>query len=314
MKNLSLEKVTTGKALNNMNSDISNISLDEKTFKLFSDFIYKNTGIVMKNQKATLLSNRLRKRLRILNLESFESYWMYLKKAENYKTEISFFLDAVSTNETYFQRGTSHYVILNNYILPELCKNINSTIRIWSAGCSTGEEPYDLAIVLEEFMEKRKTRIHYKITATDISTEVLETAKRGMYADRKISKLNNYLKGKYFNKISSENSPIPFAKETLEAKDILKKNIKFMSHNLMIDAYPQEMDIIVCRNVMIYFDNETQHEIVRKFAKSLNKNGYLFIGHSETLRIIESDLASIRYLEGTIYKNSKSNEITSEIK
>jgi len=285
---------------------LQGISMTDSMFDLFAGYVYKNTGIVMNQNKKTLLGNRLRKRLKVLNLDSFEKYWKYIQDPKSSKTEIYHFLDAVSTNETYFQRGTSHYEILKNHILPKFRNEHKQHIRIWSAGCSTGEEPYDIAIIMEEFASKHPN-CQYSITASDISKEVLEFAKKGEYYDRKISKLTSEQKVKYFEKVKVEDSSISFAREVLRVKPVIKKNITFKHHNLIKDPYFSGMDVILCRNVMIYFDRETQVKIVNKFAKSLNQKGVLFIGHSETVQFADVNVKHIRFPEGTAYIRVEDN-------
>ena len=280
-------------------------SLSDSMFAAFSDFIYKHTGIVMRDNKKTLLSNRLRKRLKILKFNSYEQYWTLLQDTVKNKDEMYHFLDVVSTNETYFQRGTSHYEITKRHLLPSFIKDHKQHVNIWSAGSSTGEEPYDIAIFMNEYIEKNPF-VQFSILATDLSQEVLEVAKKGEYADRKISKLSIEQRNKYFDKINPENSSLSFAREVLRVKPVLKKNLRFHHHNLIKDPYHTGMDIIFCRNVMIYFDRETQKNIVNKFARALNNNGYLFIGHSETLQLVEVNVNPVRFPEGTVYQ--KKNE------
>ncbi|MDH5719156.1 MAG: protein-glutamate O-methyltransferase CheR [Spirochaetia bacterium] len=295
----------------NSNTDLSlgslqGLSLTDGMFDIFANYVYKNTGIVMNQNKKTLLGNRLRKRLKALNLDSYEKYWKFIQDPKTSKSEIYHFLDAVSTNETYFQRGTSHYDILKNHILPKFIQEQKHHIRIWSAGCSTGEEPYDIAIIMNDFIEKNPY-CQYSITASDISQEVLDFAKKGEYYDRKISKLSTQHVTKYFEKVKTEDSSITFAKQVLKVKPIIKKNITFRHHNLIKDPYFTGMDVILCRNVMIYFDRETQIKIVNKFAKSLNKNGILFIGHSETVQFADVEVKSVRFPEGTAYQRKEDN-------
>ena len=283
---------------------IVNLELSLETFRKFSNFIYRETGIVMKDAKKALLANRLRRRLKELKLPSFEAYWEVINHS-SYREEQEHFLDAISTNETYFQRGTSHFKILVNHVLPQL--RYKTELSIWSAGCSTGEEPYDLAIQLEEFRNARPT-LHYRILATDISKQALAFAKRGEYADRKIAKLPQQYQERYFKPIPVEKSIIPFAKRVLQVKSILKKNIEFRPHNLLHDRLPHDVDLVFCRNVMIYFDKATQNKVVERFAQAMASPGFLFIGHSETLQILESSFFPLRYSEGTVYSNQPQPE------
>ncbi len=278
--------------------------LTRLTFDKFARFIYEKTGIVMKETKRTLLSNRLRRRLKALALDSFNEYWSYLQQPRQLKQELPFFLDVVSTNETYFRRGTNHFDILQRHVFTEFARQNKSHLHIWSAGCSTGEEPYDLAITVDQYHRQHRHRFYANILATDISKEVLDYARRGEYADRKIAKLDRTLRERHFNRISPEESSLKFAHDVLKVKDSLKRLVNFRFLNLMKDSYPPGQDVIFCRNVLIYFDRETQNSVLNKMYNSLNHGGYLMIGHSETLQIHDTQFKTRRMKEGVCYQKA----------
>jgi len=261
----------------------------------------------MKENKRNLLENRLRKRLRVLELKSYAAYWHMLNSPISRRKEMKHFLNEITTNESYFQRSINHFEILTKHILPQYQKQHKTDIRIWSAGCSTGEEPHDLAMILHEFNSKNSNYFDFKIFATDISLEVLDFAKQGEYADRKIAKIPTYLRKKYFTEVSKENTVLEFAKDIIQVKPQLQEKIEFTQLNLLSSHFFSNIDLLFCRNVMIYFDIATQKKVVNRFAQSLSSDGYLFVGHSETLRITETNLDSVRFENGTIYKakNSK---------
>jgi chemotaxis protein methyltransferase CheR len=236
--------------------------------------IYRETGIALRDSKRILISNRLRKRLVALELNGYDEYYRYLINTEDGRRELPHFIDAVSTNETYFYRGDNQFTALKEEILPGIF-NRKSKIRVWSAGCSTGEEPYTICITIKE---KAGTAWdgEIEIVATDINTEVIEKAKEGLYSGRTLKFVPDEHLYRYFDSICSDKYRI---------KDIIKQHIKFKCHNLLRHEPPgTSFDLIFCRNVMIYFDKKTQGELVDfRFRKAISDDGYLFIGHSESL-------------------------------
>lgn len=292
--------------MNNLKEEhLSATLLSNELFESFSKFIYQQCGIQVGQRKKTLLSNRLRKRLRSLSLESYEQYWDYLQSPSNNKNEIHFFYDVVTTNETFFQRGANHYQVLSKHIVPKLFKNRH--IKIWSAGCSSGEEAYDINMTMLDLKEIFP-QLSYSIFATDISQKELEHAEIGEYGDHAIAKLTPYQKNKYFDVINVEESSLKFSQNVLKIKPILKQKITFKQHNLISSEYPSKVDIIFCRNVMIYFDEVTQFKIVEKFYKSLQPSSFLFIGHSESLQIIKSPFLFKRFPEGSVHVKEETKD------
>lgn len=288
------ETNTTGYAFN---SKLPTMSDDQ--FKLFSDFIYKSCGINLKLKKKLMLIARLYRRLNDLKLANFDAYYNYLLSSINREEEIINMIDAVTTNKTDFFREPDHFTYLNSKILPELIKSDSirkgKIINIWSAGCSTGEEPYSIAIVLNEFFERNNLLKSFHITATDISTKVLDAAYNAIYKEDILSPVEQFLLNKYFTKINDK------SKNEYKIIPELKRNITFKRLNLMDDDFklPDMIDMIFCRNVVIYFDRKTQIELFAKFYALLNRGGYMFIGNSESLHGINDNF---RMVAPTIYK------------
>ena len=249
--------------------------LSDELFSRFRELIYRETGIAMKENKRILLANRLRKRVLELGLDSYDDYYRYLTSNPKGRSEIINFIDAISTNETYFFRGNNHFEALADVVLPELFKK-RKLIKAWSAGCSTGEEPYTMSIVALEAKKKHSWNGKFEIIATDISNEVLNRAINGVYTGRTMRFLPEEIKQRYFEHIGDDKYRVC---------EMLKRNVSFIRHNLLKDPPPYDgFDFIFCRNVMIYFDRETQKKIVEDvFANAIKPDGYLFIGHSESL-------------------------------
>ena len=276
--------------------DIQIRTLSEDEFAKFSKLIYEESGIYMKDSKLTLLSNRLRKRLNVLSINEFKEYYDYLQElsGELKKKEYEELLDVVSTNETYFFRTERQFEALKDFCLPKLAElKKNKKITIWSAACSTGEEPYTIAICVLECM-KYLQGFDIEIIATDIANSVLEFAKAGYYSGRRIEKVSQEYLEKYFVLKDKE-------KGIYRVKDDLRKLVNFYNLNFFKDTFPKNIDIIFCRNVMIYFDKEHQKRLVADFYKSISDNGYFFVGHSETLYAISEDFTYEKILESPVY-------------
>ncbi len=267
--------------------------LSEETFQKFRRLIYEKTNIHMRESKQILISNRLRKRVLALRLGSYDEYYRYLTEGEMREEEMPHFIDAVSTNETYFFREPNHFTALQEKLLPQLLR-LRSPVRIWSAGCSTGEEPYTLRIVFEEGRGSRWNG-EAEIVATDISTEVIEKARAGLYRGRSLRNVAPALLARWF---------LPAGADTWRVGEPLRRGIEFRVHNLLSPQPPgRQFDLIFCRNVMIYFDKETQRRLVDEvFARVLDPQGYLCIGHSESLTGTSQRFRYVRELKAPIYQ------------
>jgi len=229
-----------------------------------------------------MLQARLTKRLRNLNLSSFEEYFAYVTSDEGLKSEMPNMVNAVTTNKTDFFREPKHFKYLTDVVLPEFYqKSNNRKFKIWSAGCSIGAEPYTMAMLLQEFSLKN-AGFRFAILSTDISTEVLDIARNGIYQYEMAHTIPKALCKKYLLK-TKDIQKQPFIRIVPE----LRQRIKFKQINLMDEYYPvaTDIDVIFCRNVFIYFDRQTQERVIRRLCHHLRSGGYLFIGHSETIRI-----------------------------
>ena len=250
------------------------IPLSDPTFKNLRDYIYQKSGIYITDTKKYLIENRLSRILQEKKMSSFEDYLRLIQVTSN-GNELSRLYDAVTTNETYFFREPDQFEVLVNEVLPKVLsqKKGSKTIKIWSAACSTGEEAYTISMFL---MEKYLNSQHFEIYASDISEAVLQSAKKAIYnsySTRNIPEL--YLK-KYFS-----NSGQSY---TLDSS--VKNTVNFTNLNLLNDSKLKMfrgMDVIFCRNVLIYFDTKAKQKVVSNLYDNLNPGGYLFIGSSESL-------------------------------
>lgn len=265
----------------------------EKDFKLVQTLVAEHTGINLTEAKKDLVYGRLSKRIRKLNLSSFQEYINYVN--DDHESELVNFINAITTNLTSFFRENHHFDYLRNTLIPELLRRNADTqrIRIWSAGCSTGEEPYSIAMTVLESLQ-HQPNWDVKILATDLDTNVVATAMAGRYTDERITGIDNARKKRWFLKGRGNNEG--YVRVSRELQDI----ITFKQLNLM-HQWPMKgsFDIIFCRNVVIYFDKATQRVLFERYANLLSDNGNLFIGHSETLFKVSDRFKSIG---NTIYE------------
>lgn len=264
-----------------INQTLFTPQLSEKTFNRLGSFIQSEYGIKMPPAKKIMLQSRLQKRLKALGYQSFDEYCDYIFSTEG-KLEIVQMIDLVSTNKTDFFREPAHFDHLVEHILPKLrdpfAELPNRMLNVWSAGCSTGEEPYTIAMVLNEYATQMQN-FSYQVTATDISTRVLDHARKAIYTESKIAPVPMSLRKKYLLRSKDPE------KSLVRIHPVLREKIYFERLNFMDDSFnlKKKFDIIFCRNVVIYFDMETQKKLFNKFSRHLTPKGYLFIGHSETL-------------------------------
>jgi len=253
------------------------IPLSDTTFKNIRDYIYEKSGIYITDTKKYLIENRLSRILQEKKLDSFEEYFK-LVSFKNNGSELTRLFDAVTTNETYFFRESHQLTTLVDEILPRIRTNKNGSnqLKVWSAACSTGEEPYTISMML---MEKRLSPGSFEIHASDISEGVLASAKRAIYNSYSVRNIPDIYMKKYF---------APAGKDfNLNAK--VKDTVNFRKLNLIEDRNSSSMksfDIIFCRNVLIYFDTRAKQKVVSNLYDSLNPGGYLIIGSSESLHNI----------------------------
>ncbi|MDA8137746.1 MAG: protein-glutamate O-methyltransferase [Desulfobacteraceae bacterium] len=272
--------------------------LSPKLFDRFSRFVTDTLGIKMPPAKRTMLQSRLQKRLRQLGLRTFEAYYDYVFSNDGREKELSHLLDAVTTNKTDFFREPRHYEVLVQNVLPELIERsgagLRRALKVWSAGCSTGAEPYTLTMVFSEFSQ-RVQGFSFQILATDICLRVLQTAINAIYDERDVAPVPPNLKKKYLLRSKDRLHP------RIRIIPELRRLVEFDRLNLMDNDYGMEnaMDIIFCRNVIIYFDRPTQLAVLSRLCRCLKSGGYLFMGHSETLNGFQLPL---RQVAATVYR------------
>lgn len=260
-------------------------SITAEEFQRLSTLIYDESGISLGEQKKSLLASRLSKRLRDLDLATFSEYYGRVTEDPT-REEFTRMLDLISTNKTDFFREPKHFDYLREQILPGLANT--KRIRIWSSACSTGEEPYTIAMTLYEAVENPE-RWDFKILASDLSTRVLAKAASGMYDEDRFRDVPPEFIKRHFLRGRGEQAGV------FKVKPHLAEAITFRRMNLMDDRFPikNPLDLIFCRNVMIYFDRPTQETLVNKFHQYLKPGGYLFIGHSESLQWVTHPFKSV---------------------
>ena len=266
--------------------------MKDKVFQSFSSFIYDKVGIQMPPSKKTMLEARLQKRLKQLGIATFEEYGEFVFSREGQESELVHMIDVVTTNKTDFFREPGHFSFLTSRALPAVEKmrpvTRSQPLRIWSAGCSSGEEPYTLTMVLSEYMAEHRD-FDFTLLASDISTRILEAAQNGVYPEDRTGDIPPLLKKKYLLRSRDRSRGLVRICPELRAK-ITFRRINFMDAEFGIS---EKMDIIFCRNVIIYFDDETQERLMQKFHRQLRPGGFLFLGHSETLNGLDVDFTMV---------------------
>ncbi len=292
--NQEIEKINN----NSSGLDCFKAKLSEKDFQVFSKFIYTKYGIKMPPIKRIMLQGRLLKRIRELKMSSYSEYKDYFFSKEGHGNELLNFLNVVTTNKTDFYREPVHFLFLNEQVLPAYTKKTKNseTFKVWSAGCSSGEEPYTISIVLNEY-KLNNPNFKFQILGTDISSKMLEKAARGIYDMNKANALSLDIKKKYF--LKSKN----IENQTVRVHPKLQENLSLSYLNLMDTNYDikDSFDVIFCRNVLIYFDRPTQEAVINKLCTYLKKDGYFFIGHSESLSGMDVPL---KHIKPTIFKKN----------
>jgi chemotaxis protein methyltransferase CheR len=270
--------------------------ITEREFQSFQELIYREAGIWLSTAKIPLLAGRLSKYLRHHGMQSFQEYF---KLVSDSPTERIQMLDAISTNETHFFREPQHFELLRNTIFPRWVAaaaegNRSRSIRVWSAGCSTGQEPYSLAMALLDYFP-RGSGWEIEIVATDLSTRVLEIAKKGVWSAEKTREIPvEYLKAFMLKGFAEQAGQIKAGPE-------IRSLIRFYRVNLNETTYPfaGKFDLILCRNVLIYFDLKSRERVVCRLANYLSPDGCFFVGHAESLHSMSDILSAI---VPTVYK------------
>jgi len=284
-----MEVETIAEKITKENLGIPRLTMSE--FQQLAALVYTQCGIKLVEGKKVMLESRLNKRLRVLGQSTYKDYIQYVTSDEGMEMELIHMIDVVTTNKTDFFREPHHFDFLKNVLLPDfhLEEKNKRPFRIWSAACSSGEEPYTMAMVLQDFAA-HNIGFNYSIAASDISTQVLQKAATAIYAPERVATIPIEIKRRYL--LKSKNTERP----TVRIVPSLREKIQFMHMNLMDSQLNIEgnLDVIFCRNVLIYFDRKTQLEVVSKLVQKLKPGGYLFIGHSESLHQFNLPLAQVR--------------------
>jgi len=272
--------------------------LDSKSFARIQALVYDYLGINLKDTKQLMVRNRLIRKIKALRFKDFNEYLDFIENPQN-ESHFQEFVNAITTNKTDFFREHKQFEILRDEILPELEEhqrqaNGQRYLRVWSAACSTGEEPYTIAMVLKDYFEEKKDW-KYKILATDINSQVLEQSQLGVYPVSALEPIPQEQLRKYFLKGVGNQEGF------FQVKPELKEVVVFKQLNLFTPEYPfrKGVDIIFCRNTAIYFDKIKKIELFHQFYQWLKPGGYMFIGHSESLNNIHQEF---KFYKNNIYK------------
>ncbi|RMG43643.1 MAG: protein-glutamate O-methyltransferase CheR [Candidatus Dadabacteria bacterium] len=260
--------------------------MDQKVFCALRDIIYRESGITLNDRKRLLLANRIKKRLRALDLNNEREY-LEIIELDVEGRELAHLIDAISTNHTFFFREKAHFDFLEK-VLEEYRSASKGEVKIWCAAASSGEEPYTIAMVAEEVLGGSSCNV--RILATDICLDVLKQALRGCYRESQLREMPPELRAKYFIPLESSSERL------VQVRDSLKKKVLYKKLNLAKFPYPLKgpLDIIFCRNVMIYFDDELRSRIVTEFKRLLRPGGYLIVGHSEALSAANHGMETVQ--------------------
>lgn len=268
------------------------MDISDKEFASLVSHMYNNYGINLK-EKRVLVCGRLQSVVAKYECADFAEYFDMVNKDMTMEMQFEL-INKLTTNHTFFAREEAHFQYLRDTVLPFITKDHGKDmdIRIWSAGCSSGEEPYTIAMVIADYFTGKKIGWDTKILATDISGRVLEVAKVGIYPEEQLKLVSDTYKKCYFHRTP---------KGEYQVNEDIRKEVIFRSFNLMNEHFPfkKKFHLIFCRNVMIYFDKETKQKLVKKYYDNLVPGGYLFIGHSETLNGLESEF---KYVKPSIYR------------
>jgi len=271
---------------------MNGFTITDREFYQLATYIKSKYGINLKSEKKTLVISRLYNVLLEHGFRNFSEYYEYIISDQTGNAAATL-INKITTNHTFFMREADHFNFFRDKVLPFLANTVKDRdLRIWSAGCSSGEEPYTLAMIMDEYFGNMKMQWDTKILATDISGKVLETAAKGIYNNERIASLPLSWKQKYFKPFDGENSVLV---------DRIRNEVIFRKFNLMEERFPfkRKFHVIFCRNVMIYFDVQTKHELINKFYDLQEYGGYLFIGHSES---IIREQTRYKYVRPAVYR------------
>lgn len=273
----------------------SQLVINDQEFHLIRTLVSQRFGINLTDQKRSLVVGRLQKLLKDQGFTCFKDYYQAVVR-DNSGAALDKLINRISTNYTYFNREQAHFDFFVHSVLPPLTSHLRSCnkqdLRIWSAGCSSGEEPYMLAMLMMEYLGEEYGDWSAGVLATDISAQALSRARLGLYDEEKIGRLAGPLRTRYFQRQQNGN---------WQANEQLKSQITFRRFNLMNRHFPfkRPLQVIFCRNVMIYFDAPTRDALVQRYHQCLEPGGYLFLGHSETLGREQS---AFQYIMPAVYR------------
>ncbi len=269
-----------------------NDTLSVKDFNKIAAFVYECSGVHLSDKKRVMIESRLKKRLNVLQIETFKKYVEYLKSSEGLKYELDHFIHLITTHKTDFFRESKHFDYLDSHVLPTLIEQSGKAqhdLRIWSAACSRGDEVYTLAMVINEFRQKALTKFGYTVMGSDISKTVVDHARLGVYPSDSIEPIPQDYKEKYLLKSKDP------SKDAFRIHPGLRKQTNFFVQNLTDSTYTLKgkVDVVFLRNVVIYFNDEVQRKIINHICSHIHKGGYLFMGHSEVLTVAGYPLRAV---------------------
>lgn len=268
------------------------ITITNEEFRKLAAYIKQRYGIHLKEEKKTLVAGRLTQVLMQHKFKNFSEYYNYVISDRSGRASMQL-IDKISTNHTFFMRESKHFDFLRSEVLPYLKRTAaDQRVRMWSAGCSSGEEPYTLAMIIQDYVKRERIRWDAKILATDVSRTALDKAVKGIYKNEAVAVLPAHWRKNYFRRYDNRHMIVT---------DDVKQDVVIRYFNLMDRVFPfqKKFHVIFCRNVMIYFDQQTKLDLVRKFYQALVPGGYLFIGHSESL---DRDQTDFRFVKPAVYR------------
>ncbi|MFZ5988847.1 MAG: CheR family methyltransferase [Bacillota bacterium] len=269
------------------------ITITDKEFDKLTEYVKSNYGINLSEKKKALVVGRLQNILHQKNFSSFSEYYNYVV-GDSTGEAVTNLINKITTNHTFFMREPDHFQFFKTGVLPFWSASLKASkdLRVWSAGCSTGEEPYTLAMIISDFFGSEKALWDTRILATDISMNVIQTATNGIYSNEHLEAVPEGWRKRFFRKLDEEKSVVT---------DSIKGEVIFRLFNLMNSTFPfkKKFHAIFCRNVMIYFDQETKRDLVNRFYEFTEPGGYLFIGHSESLN---RDETKYKYIMPAVYR------------
>ena len=271
------------------------ITITDKEFEQLTAYIKQKYGIKLGREKRALLLGRLQNTLHKQNFNDFSSYYKYLLADKTGAADVAL-VNVITTNHTFFMREANHFHYFRDKVLPWLEQSVrDKDLRIWCAGCSTGEEPYTLAMIIDDYFGMNKPQWDAKLLATDISKRALEVAEKGIYSQESLLPISESWRNKYFNIIDGQSSAV-------SAK--IKNEVIFRQFNLISECFhfKKKFQAIFCRNVMIYFDAETRNALVNRFYDFTEEGGFLFIGHSESL---DREQTKYKYVMPAVYRKER---------